>query len=99
MRGRFVVVEGLDFAGKTTVARAVVEEFAATGLPAITNTAKNRRLRRWSKALGGSRRVPTIVPDLLFLAAVLHDTARIARIRHRGVTVVQDRYYPSYVWN
>ena len=99
MRGRLVVVEGLDFAGKTTAGRLALEELSARGEPAIYNTAKERRLRRVSKQLAVRRGVPTIVPDILFLVAVLYDTARIARRLRRGVTVVQDRYYSSYVWN
>lgn len=99
MRGRFVVVEGLDFAGKTTVGMLAVQELERLGLPAVHNTAKDRRLRAWSKRIAGRRGVPVLVPDLLFLLAVLHDTALIARRLRRGVSVVQDRYYPSYVWN
>lgn len=99
MSGRFAIVEGLDFSGKSTLAALIVEELAARGRPAVRNTAKDRRLRAWSRRLAQQPRVPALAADVLFLLAVLHDTARIRRRLRRGVTVVQDRYYPSYVWN
>jgi thymidylate kinase len=99
VRGRLVVVEGLDFSGKTTAARLLLEELGERGTPAVYNSAKERRLRAWSKRLSRSSRLPAFVADLLFLAAVLYDTARIAARMREGVTVVQDRYYASYVWN
>lgn len=90
-------MEGVDFSGKTTVAGVVVDELRAHGVATRYNSARLRMLRNWAKRLesaGAALRVPS---DALFLAAVLYDTARVAGWLRRGVSVVQDRYYASYV--
>lgn len=94
----FIVMEGLDLSGKTTASRFIVEELEQRGIPSKYNSAKKRWLRNLSKKVRTYKYLPSIIPELLFILAVLYDTVKIAWWLRSGISVIQDRYYLSYKW-
>ena len=94
----FIVMEGLDLSGKTTVGRFIIEELEQREILSKYNSAKQRWLRNLSKKIRKYRYLPSIVPELLFILAVLYDTVKIAWWLKSGISVIQDRYYFSYKW-
>ena len=95
----FIVMEGLDLSGKTTVGRFIIEELEQKKILSKCNSAKQRWLRNLSKKTRKYRYIPSIVPELLFILAVLYDTVKIAWWLKSGISVIQDRYYFSYKWH
>ncbi len=100
-RGRFIVFEGIDGAGKTTQIDLLVRRLQAAG----------RRVQRTAEptesvsggllrdALGGiSRRTPTELAALFVLDRIFHNTNPVSGIEvmlEQGIDVVCDRYYYS----
>ena len=84
--------------GKTTVGRFIIEELEQKEILSKYNSAKQRWLRNLSKKIREYRYLPSIVPDLLFILAVLYDTVKITWWLKSGISVIQDRYYFSYKW-
>jgi dTMP kinase len=97
--GRLITIEGLDGAGKTTLARALVEELARRGQPA--------ELLREPGGVPASERIRELVKDpALAIAprteALLYAAARaqlveerVAPLLARGELVVLDRFVDS----
>jgi dTMP kinase len=95
--GRFITLEGIEGAGKSTVARALVEAIAARGLaveltrePGGTPLAE--QLRALLLARGGEPMAPTAETLLMFAARSVHVENRIRPALARGVWVVCDRF-------
>jgi dTMP kinase len=97
--GRLITIEGLDGAGKTTLARALVDELAARGAPA--------ELLREPGGVQASERIRELVKDpALEIAprteALLYAAARAQLVQERleplleqGALVVLDRFVDS----
>jgi dTMP kinase len=92
---RFIVFEGIDGSGKSSVAKAVVgklsgENAILTGEP--TKTWLGEAVRR-----SHEERVDAVTEAFLFLADRTAHTASIRRWLSEGKTVVCDRYFHSTV--
>lgn len=104
MKGAFIVLEGLDGAGTTTMARHLIETLENEGVPAAftcepSNGPIGTLIRQ---ALGGrlvrpdGTRLDGTTLALLFAAdRIDHHGSEIAPLLDRGVTVVCDRYFLS----
>lgn len=97
MRGRLIVFEGIDGAGKTTQARRLVAHLAASGVPALytkepTDGPHGRRIR----ATATAGRLPAEEELALFVADRREHVATVIEpALARGTTVIVDRYYLS----
>ncbi len=96
MKSVLIVVEGPDFSGKSTAATTIESELLKLGLPVTRNTVKSSPVRSVSKFVARLKFAPPVIADTLFFVAVLIDELKIRLLLRRGVSVVQDRYYPSY---
>jgi dTMP kinase len=95
--GRFITLEGIEGAGKSTVARALVDTLGGRGLaveltrePGGTPLAE--QLRSLLLAPGGEALTPAAETLLMFAARSVHVENRIRPALARGVWVVCDRF-------
>jgi dTMP kinase len=95
MSGLFIVFEGIDGTGKSTLCAAVAERLTASGIETEA-TAEPTRSEIGSMIRDG--RVKGITQEaeaLLFVADRAMHTLEMSRLREAGVIVLCDRYYPS----
>ena len=94
MRGRFIVLEGIDGAGKSTLSKALTERLS--GFTDVVATAEpsdgyvGDALRR-----AGSEDSHPLLESLLFVADRAHHTHAMEGWLEEGKTVICDRYYAS----
>jgi thymidylate kinase len=84
--GKFVIVEGLTGSGKSTTARSLAERLGATYLDPVDEIFSVPRRAIESDANQLAAR------HALFLAAILHSSSRIKRIRATGKSGVVDSW-------
>ncbi len=97
-RGFFIVLEGIDGAGKTSIARRLVEELGAAGHEAVyTYEPFDSLFVKALKERYSGIRDPVL--DALVYAAdrIAHVKESIEPVLRRGGVVVCDRYYYSSV--
>lgn len=95
VRGRFLVFEGIDGSGKSTVARMMYERMNAAGRPSIltaepTDSWVGDMVRR-----GNREAASPFTETLLYVADRAEHTAQIERWLNDGKHVVCDRYVGS----
>lgn len=95
VRGRFLVFEGIDGSGKSTVARMMYERMNAAGRPSIltaepTDSWVGDMVRR-----GNREAASPFTETLLYVADRAEHTAHIERWLNDGEHVVCDRYVGS----
>ena len=96
-RGRFLVFEGIDGSGKSTVARLMHERMNAAGRPSVltaepTDSWVGDMVRR-----GNREAASPFTETLLYVADRAEHTARIDRWLNEGKHVVCDRYMGSTI--
>lgn len=101
VRGRFIVIEGLDGCGKTTQGKLLTETLQARGIPAVftaepTTSETGKLIRR---ILSGEVQSDPATTAALFAADRIRHNLRaqdgICAQIEKGCTVVCDRYYYS----
>lgn len=90
----FVVLEGIDGSGKSSVARLVAKRLGTKAVLTRepTDSWLGRAVRR-----GDNRQISPYTDALLFMADRAEHTEEIARLVKRNKTVICDRYYHSTV--
>jgi len=96
-RGRFISIEGIEGAGKSTAARALQAELARRGLAVLLTrepggTPMAESLRELLLRTGGERVPPTAETLLMFAARSLHVENQIRPALEDGRWVVCDRF-------
>lgn len=95
--GLLIAVEGIDGAGKTTLANTLAERLRAAGFP--VNASKEPTRGQWGRVLRDSAASGRLTPDeelrLLLLDRREHVEELINPALARGEVVILDRYYPS----
>lgn len=97
MRGVFVVFEGIDGAGKSTVCRRVAEELRSRGLDVEVTAEPTREGIGAFIRSGGAGRISQRTESLLFVADRNDHTERISEAVDSGRVVLCDRYFASTV--
>ncbi len=90
----FVVIEGIDGSGKSTITKLVVERLGSRAVLTREPTKSwiGRAVHR-----GDKRKVSPYTDALLFMADRAQHTEEISKLVKRGKVVVSDRYYHSTV--
>ncbi|ADV64999.1 dTMP kinase [Desulfurococcus mucosus] len=97
-KGYFIVLEGLDGAGKTTVAHRLVEELESRGFPAIyTYEPTDSEIVKAVKSIYSDLRDAYIDALAFALDRLIHVKSLVKPFIEKGVTVVSDRYFYSSV--
>ena len=96
-RGRFITLEGIEGAGKSTVAAALAAALRAHGLTVVATrepggTPLAERLREVVLQRGTERIAPEAETLLMFAARAVHVENLIRPALARGVWVICDRY-------
>ena len=89
-RGLFIVVEGLDGCGKSTMARSLAEHFNARQL-----TTSASRFGDAREALEQAVASDPVARQMLFATSVAIAAREIRELRAQGESVVLDRYWLS----
>jgi len=97
MAGRFITLEGIEGAGKSTVARFIMEWLGARGLPAVLTrepggTPLAERVRELVLKPDGEALPPLAELLLMFAARSIHLTQLIRPALARGEWVICDRF-------
>lgn len=97
LRGRFITLEGIEGAGKSTVARSIAAALRARGLAVVETrepggTPLAERLREVVLARGEERLSPEAETLLMFAARAVHIDNLVRPALARGAWVVCDRY-------
>ena len=90
----FVVIEGIDGCGKSSVARMVVERI---GKRAVLTREPTQSWIGRAVHLGDKARISPFTDALLFMADRAQHTEEISKLVKKGRLVVSDRYYHSTV--
>ena len=97
--GLLVAVEGIDGAGKTTVARAITEELRSAGATVVLS--KEPTNGQWGSQLRESAHTGRLPPEreaeLLVLDRREHLKLIVGPALAAGQIVILDRYFPSMV--
>lgn len=97
--GLLIAVEGIDGAGKTTLARALGEGFRRAGIPVTVS--KEPTQGPWGSILRASAADGRLTPEeelrYLLLDREQHVQQLINPALHNDEVVILDRYYPSNV--
>lgn len=88
MRGRLIVVEGLDGVGKSTLSRGL-----AAALGAEWRTTPSPALRQHRVAFDDAYRSVPAASQLFYAATVVHAATEAEAVRRAGRDVVFDRYW------
>lgn len=96
-RGRFITLEGIEGAGKSTVARAIAAALRARGLKVVETrepggTPLAERLREVVLGRGAETLSPQAETLLMFAARAVHIDNLVRPALERGEWVVCDRY-------
>lgn len=95
--GAFIVLEGIDGSGKTTVSRRVAEELRSKGMRVeVTAEPTHEGIGAFIRS-GDAGKVSQRAESLLFTADRYEHTAEIARMVSEGAVVICDRYYASTI--
>lgn len=95
--GAFIVIEGIDGTGKSTVCRRAAAELTADGLDVeVTAEPTHEGIGALIRS-GAAGPVSQRAESLLFAADRCEHTDRILRAVEEGRVVICDRYYPSTV--
>lgn len=98
MRGLFIVLEGLDGAGKTTIAKLLCESLGGRGYKTLyTYEPTDSEVVRVVKSNYSQVRDPYIDALTFALDRLLHTKAKIKPALEQGYVVISDRYYYSSV--
>ncbi len=95
MRGRFITFEGIDGAGKTTIARRVGAGLRRRGFRVVMTTEPTRTWLGDAVKKSYDDDVGPIAETFLFLADRARHTAQIREWLARGAIVLSDRYADS----
>ncbi|MCU0853232.1 MAG: dTMP kinase [Thermoplasmata archaeon] len=90
----FVVIEGIDGCGKSSVARALAERIGRRAF--LTREPTNSWIGR-AVHVGDKRSISPYTDALLFMADRAQHTEEIAKLVKKGKLVVCDRYYHSTI--
>ncbi len=95
--GRFITLEGIEGAGKSTVAAAIVEVLRARGITVVATrepggTPLAERLREVVLQRGSERLTPQAETLLMFAARAVHVDNLVRPALTRGEWVICDRY-------
>ena len=93
-RGRFVVIEGIDGCGKSSVSKLVATKIGSRAV--LTREPTDSWLGRAVRS-GEGRKVSPYTDALVFMADRSVHTVEIAALLRRGKLVISDRYYHSTV--
>lgn len=95
--GAFIVVEGIDGSGKSTVCRAAAESLRAEGHAVmVTAEPTHEGIGAFIRS-GDAGRISQRAESLLFTADRVEHTEAIRRAVSEGTVVICDRYYPSTI--
>ncbi len=95
--GAFIVVEGIDGSGKSTLCRAVAEELRSLGLDVeLTAEPTHEGIGALIRS-GAAGRISQRAESLLFIADRYEHTDGIRRSVDSGKVVICDRYYASTI--
>lgn len=95
--GAFIVLEGIDGSGKTTVSRRVAEELRSKGMRVeVTAEPTHEGIGAFIRS-GDAGKVSQRAESLLFTADRYEHTAEIVRMVSEGAVVICDRYYASTI--
>ncbi len=97
MSGVFIVLEGIDGAGKSTVCRGAAEALGARGLDVVVTAEPTREGIGAFIRSGDAGRISQRTESLLFVADRNDHTERILRKVGSGSAVICDRYFASTV--
>lgn len=97
MRGRFIVLEGLDGVGKTTLAHAIAERIGAVYMREPGGSAVSEQIRNVLKSKEAGVEDNPAAELMLAWAARLYNVPRIIEMLDDGVDVVCDRWVISTV--
>lgn len=100
LRGKLIVVEGIDQAGKQTVCEWLVEELGARDVPAVKTGFPDYTTplgQEIGALMAGTRHFPPQASQLLYAANRWERAADIRGWLAEGQTVVVDRYIASGV--
>lgn len=95
--GAFIVLEGIDGSGKTTVSRRVADELSSRGFRVeVTAEPTHEGIGAFIRS-GDAGKVSQRAESLLFTADRYEHTAEIERMVSEGAVVICDRYYASTI--
>ncbi len=97
MSGVFIVFEGIDGAGKSTVCRRVASELEARGVRTVVTAEPTHEGIGAFIRSGAAGAISQRTEALLFVADRNDHTERIGREVSGGVAVICDRYFASTV--
>lgn len=97
MSGVFIVIEGVDGSGKSTVCRRAAEALSSRGVRAIVTAEPTREGIGAFIRSGSAGRISQRTEALLFVADRNDHTERISREVDGGAAVICDRYFASTV--
>lgn len=95
LRGRFITLEGIDGAGKTTIAHRVESELRKKGHRVVLTTEPTRTWLGDAVKKSYDDDVGPLAETFLFLADRARHTAQIEEWLAKGALVVSDRYADS----
>ncbi|KFN02011.1 dTMP kinase [Bacillus clarus] len=103
MRGKFIVLEGLSGAGKSTTANKLIDNFTKNGVEAVyhhgacTDSEFGKNLKKMMVNNSFNNKQSALVTPF-FIADILQDSINtIKPLLDKGVYVIQDRYTDSII--
>jgi len=97
MKGAFIVFEGADGAGKSSLCRRIADELSARGIEAVlTAEPTHEGIGKFIRS-GDAGRISQRTEALLFVADRNDHTERISEWVSEGKVVLCDRYFASTV--
>ena len=94
-RGRFIVFEGIDGTGKSTVAKLLAEELSKKGIDCVLTMEPSESWIGDAVRKANSDGTDDLAEALLFMADRAEHTRQIESLLNEGKWVVCDRYYAS----
>ncbi|OPY34564.1 MAG: putative thymidylate kinase [Methanomassiliicoccales archaeon PtaU1.Bin124] len=95
MKGRFIVFEGIDGTGKSTVAKLVAERLRKKGIDCVLTMEPSDSWLGEAVRRANSDGTDDLAEALLFMADRAEHTRQIEKLLAEGKWVVCDRYYAS----
>lgn len=95
--GAFIVIEGVDGSGKTTLSESLADNLRSEGVTVMTTAEPTHEgIGRFIRS-GRAGKVSQRAESLLFVADRYEHTAEIRRTVDSGAVVICDRYYASTI--